>query len=280
MSSSHPASLRAPASGPSPELPVAGPPTAAPAVTLARRHRIPQFAIVMAGLIAAAALPQSALFTLDRVDVQGATVLTSHEVITAAGLRLGERLFSIDATRTAKRLEAHSRIKAATVRVKPPRAALITIIERHPLFALTVGEHALLVDDELMVVATAPASAGQVRLPEVIDRGLVGAASLVRPGNVVLSSGARAAVVGLAQLPSWLRAEVVRIIVDAGSDLTLVTRAGLHIRAGTPAGLADRLAQLPQVLEALRGRGVRVVTIDLRYAGSIVVMPATGGDGR
>jgi len=231
----------------------------------------------MAGLIAAAALPQSALFTLDRVDVQGATVLASDEIVTAAGLRVGERLFSIDATRTARRLEAHPRIKAATVRLKPPRAAVITIIERHPMIALAAGDHVLLVDEELMVVAAAPASAPRATLPEVIDRGAV---VLARPGQAVLSSGARAALAALTDMPSWLRAEVVRIIVDGGSDLTLVTRAGVQIRAGTPAGLADRLAQLPQVLEVLRGRGVRVVTIDLRYAGSIVVMPATGGDGR
>ena len=231
----------------------------------------------MAGLIAAAAFPQSALFTLDRVDVRGATVLTSDEVITVAGLHVGERLFSIDASRAARRLEGHPRIKAAAVRVKPPRSALITIIERRPLFALAVGDHALLVDEELLVVATAPASAPRAGLPEVIDRDAV---RLARPGEAVPSRGASAALAALAELPPWLRAEVVRIIVDAGSDLTLVTRAGLQIRAGTPAGLADRLAQLPQVLEALRARGVRVVTIDLRYAGSFVVMPAPGGDGR
>jgi len=231
----------------------------------------------MAGLLAAAAFPQSALFTLDRVDVTGATVLTSDEVITVAGLHVGERLFSIDASRAARRLEGHPRIKTAAVRVKPPRAALITIIERRPMFALVVGDHTLLVDEELLVVATAPASAPRAGLPEVIDRDTV---RLTRPGEAVPSRGASAALAALAAVPPWLRAEVVRIIVDAGSDLTLVTRAGLQIRAGTPAGLADRLAQLPQVLEALRARGVRVVTIDLRYAGSIVVMPAPGGDGR
>lgn len=229
----------------------------------------------MAALIAAAAFPQSALFTLERVEVRGATTLPPDAVIAVAGMRPGERLFAVDAGQATRRLLAHPRIKGASVRVRPPRAAVITIVERRPVIALAAGEHALLVDEDLMVVAAVGEAGG---LPEVVDH--TGRMPMARPGDLARSEGARVAVVALAQIPLPLRAHVVRIIVDAGSDLTLFTRDGLEIRAGGLAGLSERLAQGTQVLDALRARRLNVAVIDLRYAGSIVVRPTTEGDGR
>jgi len=229
----------------------------------------------MAVLIAAAAFPQSALFTLERVEVRGATTIAPDEIIALAGVRTGERLFAVDVGQAARRLQAHPRIKTAAVRVRPPRAAIITIVERRPVIALAAGDHALLVDEDLMVVAAVADGRG---LPEVIDR--AGRTPLARPGDHAPSEGARVAVAALALMPLPLRDDVVRIVVAAGPDLTLITRAGLEIRAGGLAGLSDRLAQVPQVLDALRARRLSVAAIDLRYAGSIVVRPTTGGDGR
>ncbi len=229
----------------------------------------------MAVLIAAAAFPQSALFTLERVEVRGATTIAPDEIIALAGVRTGERLFAVDVGQAARRLQAHPRIKTAAVRVQPPRAAIITIVERRPVIALAAGDHALLVDEDLMVVAAVADGRG---LPEVIDR--AGRTPLARPGDHAPSEGARVAVAALPLMPLPLRDDVVRIVVAAGPDLTLITRAGLEIRAGGLAGLSDRLAQVPQVLDALRARRLSVAAIDLRYAGSIVVRPTTGGDGR
>jgi cell division protein FtsQ len=230
----------------------------------------------MTVLIAAAAFPQSALFTLEQVDVRGASVLTPGDVVAATGLRFGERLFAVDAGQVTRRLQAHPRIKAASVRVRVPRTVIVTITEREPIIALAAGDHALLVDADLVVVAAVTAS--RSRLPEVIDR--AGGLPPAQPGDPARSMGARAAVAALAQMPAPLRDALARIVVEPGPDLTLITHAGLEIRAGGPAGLSDRLAQVPAVLDALRARQVNVEAIDLRYAGSIVVRPARGGDGR
>jgi cell division protein FtsQ len=240
---------------------------------------VPQFAILMAALTAVAAFPQSALFTLDRIDVVGAVALAPDDVIRLAGVRVGERLFAVDARGAAARLVAHPRVRTAAVRVKPPRSAVIAIVERVPLLALVVDERAMLVDEDLRVVAVVAIGAGTAGLPDVVDRG-PGAVLTASPGDVVSPGGGAAAGRARGAPPPWLRIELARIVVSTGPELTLITRAGLTIRAGSPAGLADRLARLPQVLHALRARGVRAATVDLRYAGSIVVTPATGGDVR
>jgi hypothetical protein len=126
-----------------------------------------------------------------------------------------------------------------------------------------------------MVVEVGPDAGDLVR---VVDR--TARSGWVRAGTRLPSEGAKAALTALASLPAGLEGDVIKIVVAPGADLTLVTRAGLEIRAGAPSGLADRLAQVPGLLAALRARRLTVATIDLRYAGSIVVKPVAGGEAR
>ncbi len=288
MPSTHPAPQRSllpstdrgsPPTDPHSPAPPRAPTPAAPDPGTRVRERlraVPRFAIVMAALLAAAAFPQSALFSVQRIDVIGATTLPTETIITLTGLRRGQRLFAVRAAEVASRLRGHPRIKAADVRVQPPSGIVITITERRPVMALVLGNRFALLDDALMVVAVAGGAAG---LPEVVDR-MGRAAPKVRAGAPALSEGARIALAALAAAPPELRDDVVRIRVAAGPDLTLVTRAGLEIRAGGLSGLTERLTQVPGVLQALRARRVAAAAIDLRYAGSIVVTPVPGGDDR
>jgi cell division protein FtsQ len=229
----------------------------------------------MAVLCAAAALPQSSLFTIDRIEVNGAETLDAATVRMLSDLRPGQRLFAVDAAAVATRLAAHPRIASAVVRVRAPHVIIITIVERHPLIALAVGDAFALVDGDLMVVDVGPDEGELVR---VVDR--TARSGWVRPGTRLSADGAKAALIALDNLPAGLQGDVIKIVVAPGPDLTLVTRGGLEIRAGNPSGLADRLAQVPGLIAALRARRLKVATIDLRYAGSIVVKPVGGGEAR
>ncbi|MGQ0549587.1 MAG: cell division protein FtsQ/DivIB [Armatimonadota bacterium] len=247
---------------------------------LSTLRAVPRFAIVMAALLSAAAFPQSALFRVERIDVVGAAGLAPAAVIALAGVERGERLFAVRAADHVRRLRAHPRIKTADVQVRPPHTVVISITERRPVVALALADRFALLDDELVVVAFTPGAGG---LPEVEDR--TGRAAIMgRAGTKASSEGARVALVALAAAPSALRGDIARIRVAAGPDLTLIMWNGLEVRAGGLWGLADRLVQFHDVLPGLAARGVAPATIDLRYAGSIVVMPAleeiTGGDGR
>ncbi|MGH2406122.1 MAG: cell division protein FtsQ/DivIB, partial [bacterium] len=241
---------------------------------------VARFAIVMTFLLAAAAFPQSALFVVDRIDVVGAVTLQPSAVASLAGVERGRRLFAVRAAEHVRRLRAHPRIKAADVRVQPPDGVVITITERRPVMALGVGGRFALLDDELTVVALTDGPAG---LPEVEDR-TGRPTTLRRVGARAVSEGARIGLAALAAAPPVLRDNLAKIRVMAGPDLTLITWSGLEIRAGGLWGLSGRLAQVPGVLQALAGRGVAPGAIDLRYGGSVVVMPAleeiTEGDGR
>jgi cell division protein FtsQ len=229
----------------------------------------------MAVLTAAAAFPQSALFAVDQIVVTGARRLSPGTVAAIAGIRRGERLFAIDASAAERRLLADPRIKAARVEIRPPRAVVLRITERIPVVALAVREGFALLGDDLVVVAVEADAAG---LPEVREaRGLL---RWARPGVPVVSEAASTAVAALAAAPPAVRADVVRISVTAGGDIAFLLRGGITVRAGPLSGLADRLAHVPAVLEALRSRDVAASAIDLRHAGSIAVTLARGGEGR
>jgi cell division septal protein FtsQ len=229
----------------------------------------------MAALFALAALPQSSLFLIERIDVDGGTTLDAAAVRSMAGLHLGQRLFTVNADAVAARLRAHPRVKTADVRIRPLNAVVITFTERRPLVALTAGDRFALIDEDLMVVDV---SASPGSLVQVVDR--TGRSGWARPGTPAPPDALRAAFAAIAAVPEALRPLVVRIIVAPGPDLTFVTRTGLEVRAGGLPGLSGRLAQVPALLAALRARQMSVASIDLRYAGSIVVRPLAGGEAR
>lgn len=236
---------------------------------------ISRFAVVMAVLIAIAAFPQSALFSVEEIVVSGASRLRPETVVALAGLTRGDRLFAVDSGAVLRRLRADAGIKAADLHIRPPRTVLVQIVERVPVVALASGSEFALLGDDLVVVAVGPDTAG---LPEVVDR--LRPVPWAQPGAPVASAAARTAVAALPAVPPAMRDDLRRILVAAGGDLTLVLRGGIEVRAGGLTGLADRLAQVPQVLAALRSRGMIASAIDLRYTGSVAVTLASGGEGR
>lgn len=240
-----------------------------------RRRALGRFAIVMAALFAAAALPQSSLFSIERIEVAGTSALDPGTVRALSGLRPGQRLFAVDAAAVSSRLASHPRIKTALVRIRPLHAISIEVIERHPVMALAVGDGFALVDDDLVVVDVGRDPGDLLR---VIDR--TGAPGWIGPGMRISADVGRTVLGALAAMPDALAANVVKVVLSPGLDLTFVMRSGLLVRAGGLAGLSMRLAQVPGLLDALRARRLTVASIDLRYAGSIVVKPLTGGEAR
>jgi cell division protein FtsQ len=229
----------------------------------------------MAVLLAVAAFPQSALFALDRVEVGGDTQLTGDAVLTIAGIRRGDRLFAIDAVGSVRRLRANPRIKTADLWLRPPRAIIVRIVERRPIVALVSGERFAWLGDDLVVVDVAGDPAA---LPVVVDR--VGKTPWSRVGAPVASVAAKVALAVLPAIPPALRADLQRIEVTVGPDISLQLRSGLQIRVGGPDQASERLAQVPDLIMALRARGVTPVSIDLRYAGSVAVRLAPAGEAR
>jgi cell division protein FtsQ len=150
---------------------------------------LPRFAVVMVALIALAALPQSSLFGIQRIEIRGAAMLSRAEVIAIAGLDEGGRLFAVDAGAALRRLRADPRIKDAGLEIQPPHTVRVTIVERRPVVALAAGGQYAWLGDDLVAVAV-QADAGD--LPEVVDR--LRPVPWARAGAPVASHAARIAV--------------------------------------------------------------------------------------
>jgi cell division protein FtsQ len=234
-----------------------------------------RFALLMAGLLAAVTTSQSAAFEVRRIVVTGAHALPPQAVAAIAGIARGRPLFAVRAAEAAARLQAHPRIRAARVGVRWPDLVVIEIVERVPRLAVRVGQRYALVGDDDVVVDVVEGPGG---LPSVDDR--VRRPVELRPGMRVTSPATRAARLVVEALPAGMRARLARVVVGDGGDLVLEFSPGPVVRAALRADLPDRLAHLPQVLEALRTRGIVPEAVDLRYAGSLVVTPGRAGDGR
>jgi cell division protein FtsQ len=241
----------------------------------ALRVTLPRFAFVMAILLAVAAFPQSALFAIERIDVTGTTALSARTVIAQSGLRYGERLFATNTGAVLQQLLADPRVRSADLQLRPPHTVVITIVERVPVIALALRDQYAVVADDF-VTLTLSLDPGD--LPTVLDLG--GGVAWAQPGAPVASEGARIAMAVLPMVPPPLRADLAAIRVAAGGDITLVLARGLEVHAGGLAGADERLAQVPGILNTLRARGLQVSSIDLRYAGSVVVRPNGGGEAR
>ncbi|MDR7482784.1 MAG: FtsQ-type POTRA domain-containing protein [Armatimonadota bacterium] len=233
-----------------------------------------RFSLVMATLLAALMLPQSAFFDVRRIVVTGAHTLLPEDVAATAGVQYGRPLFAVRPAEATARLQAHPRIRAARVQVRWPETVVIDLTERVPRLAVRVGPRYALVADDDVVVALADGPGG---LPWLDDR--AGRTAGVRPGARIASPTMRAMHVVVEALPEAMRARLLRVIVQDGGDLVVEFAPGLLVRAAVRADLAERLALLPRALEALQARGIVAKVIDLRYAGSLVVTPWREGDG-
>ena len=87
------------------------------------------FAITLALLF----VLQSALFAVSSVQLVGARHLTEEEILSIAGISMGDSLFNVDVRRARERLLAHPRIEQATVRRRLPATIHVEVVERVPV---------------------------------------------------------------------------------------------------------------------------------------------------
>jgi len=89
----------------------------------------------------------------------------------------------------------------------------------------------------------------------------------------VPSSEARFGAGVAAALPPTLRPAVVGLRVDQDDEIVLQTKDGVAVKVGGADRLDQRLALVPEVLAAVRARGIRAEYVDLRVPGNVIVKP-------
>ncbi len=230
--------------------------------------RIVRFLAAMAALCGVAAFPGSVLFSLQSVSVTGNTAVPAAAILRRIGLFPGDSAFRVNADRIRDTLRRDPRIADASVAMAFPRRVIVSVHERVPVAALAIPRGYLLLGADGVVIARAQ-SPGPY-LPLAVDR------LVLRPpgaGTIVPSVRARLGAAAASVLPASLRAEAAGIRVDSGGEVVITTQDGVDVRVGGRDGIASRLALAPDVLAAVRARGMRVQYVDLRFPGSIIVKP-------
>lgn len=222
----------------------------------------------------AAAFPASGVFDLREVTVAGNAAVPTDEILRRAAVGPGVGVFRVNAQAIRERLLEDPRIEDADVTLAFPHRLRLVVRERTPVAALGAGEGYVLLSAD--GVAIAP-SAGPGALPVIAVDRLDPAGISV--GTVLPSADARLAARVVGTLPQPLRDRVAGVDVDRAGEVVLVLRDRVLVRLGDRRGIAERVEMLPQVLDAITARGLRVESVDLRFPGNVVVRPvrASGG---
>jgi len=215
-----------------------------------------------------AAFPASSLFALRAVTVRGNHNVPTAEILRQVGIAPGVSAFRVNAVAIRRRLLGDARIADASVALAFPRAVVVAVRERDAVAALVVADGYVLLGADGVALVRAP-SPGPA-LPLEVD-GL--ALPWVQVGSPVPSPQARFGAGVAAALPPALRPEVAGLRVDRGDEVVLQTRDGVAVKVGGAERLDQRLALVPEVLAAVRARGVRAEYVDLRVPGNIIVKP-------
>ena len=231
-------------------------------------RRVARFLAAMAGLCATAAFPASAVFDLRSVTVEGNAAVPEGAVLRLAGVGPGSGAFRVNAGAIRGRLLADPRILDVGVTTTFPHSLRLRIRERRPAVALAVGGGYVLLSGDAVAIVDAP---GPGPLPVLqVDRL---DPSEVAPGGVARAPDVRLGAQIAEALPAALRDRVVAVRIDREGEAALALREGTVVRLGGPRGIMGRLELVPEALDAIAARGLRVDSVDLRFSGNVVIRP-------
>ncbi len=234
--------------------------------------RLLRFGAAMAFLLAAAAFPQSSFFAVSDITVLGAHHTSASEIIARAGLRPGTPLSRLDARDAVGRITTHPWVASARIRVSPAGQVDILISERVPHAALPYRGGYLTLDHRGVAIEL---TASRPPLPVITIDDLT--LPWVRLGDRVPAPGVLGALRALGAMPQPEIARGIQLRVNAGGDVVVTTADGITVLMGQARGLGPRALSLTQVLAAIRSRPLAVRSVDLRFAGSVILRPEPAG---
>jgi cell division protein FtsQ len=191
---------------------------------------------------------------------------SSIELARQSGLSLGTPLIEVCGSCAATRLDRLPEVRSATVRRRWPNGAVVEVVLRTPVAAVTVGRDWALVDRAgrvLAVVASPPANVVPIEGSALQH--------LPAPG-VAPGAGLRWGAAVAAALPSSVRAAVAAVDVEAGGQVTLRLEEGTRVELGRPGALAAKMEAVATVLARVPLSGV--ATVDVTVPSAPVVRAA------
>ena len=209
-------------------------------------------AIVAAVLVGAWFLTRTPLLDVDRIDVQGATVVTAEEIVSISGLQTGAPLLEVDSAAAAARIRQLPYIETASVTRQLDGLVTITVTERVPVaLAIDASGVAMLVD-----------RSGKVLAPHVAGDGIEVVLAGVEagpPGSVV--EGASGALTVASLLTPGMRSRVMSITTAPDGSISLALRPQGTVVMGPPSDLADKVDSLRIVMSQVDQRDLASINV-------------------
>ncbi|MGC2192415.1 MAG: FtsQ-type POTRA domain-containing protein, partial [Candidatus Dormiibacterota bacterium] len=221
---------------------------------------------VLALVAVAATLAVVVLFALpwlkvQRVEVEGTSVVSQQQVLADAGARFGESTILLNAPAMSRNLLAEPWVGNATVHIRWPGTLVLAITPLPPVMVYQQGS-------EQQWLAATGASLGPVpglpsaKLPLLVDQRALAEA---KAGSVVLPARLTQALVALNKVfpASYDGVTVRHYVLTASGALEIVSSAGWTADLGL-ALTNGQISSIGQKLEALRALGGQV---NLKTAG-------------
>jgi cell division protein FtsQ len=199
-------------------------------------------AVVVTGFF----LANSSLFALRYVTVEGTSRLTPHEVLSAAGVREGTSLVSLNPGAVAQRVERLTPVAVAHVSRNWPHGLVIHVVERRAAGVVVSGGTVELLDATGVAFASAqspPHGLVTVDVPGPVPG----------PGE----AAARTAMRVLAELPGRVRAQVTSVTARSIDAVSVHLDDGRTVIWGSAADGSTKAA----VLRTLMRRHAQVYDV-------------------
>ncbi|MHB1626121.1 MAG: cell division protein FtsQ/DivIB [Candidatus Dormibacteria bacterium] len=230
--------------------------------------------LALLGAVAAFNLPW---LKVQRVQLEGSSVLARSQLLAVAGVHLGESTIMLDTERMTVNLLAQPWVAAASVRVRWPGTLVVSVTPLPPVLIYQRGSSRELLASTGAVLGPVPQTPTLSPVPTLVDQGRGGG---VAPGHTALPANLTAALAALYRaFPAAYGVSVSQFIMSPVGVLEIKSSAGWVADLG-PAVTAGQIASIGPKLEALRALAAKVnlksaaiKTIYLEDPAQVVVSP-------
>lgn len=211
------------------------------------------------------------LLIIDRIDVTGNETLEKGEVLTIAGINIGEHMWLADVEGARAALEADAAIRSAQVKRMYPDALSITIEERVPVAYMEGSGTGAVIDIEGYVMDITPAAPPEL----IVIYGFSSAGFQMgqRLGQYSEFNSATLLEILTALSGQGILESIDSVDMSQPLRISMSTADGYTINVGQPDNMGDKLENLGLVLSKVRSMGYVGGSIDVGVLGDPVYSP-------
>ncbi len=207
---------------------------------------------------------------IDRIEVRGNETLERADVLSTAGINVGEHILAVNTGEARKKLLENPRIKSVAIHRVYPDQLVMELVERQPVAAIAGGGSYAIVDEEGYVLSIGPDNQD---LPAVYGMGSSGF-QLGEPLGDLEDFNSNILLRMLEALENaGVLGDMARLDITQPLNVTMTTLDGYTVLVGQVENLDEKLANLSLVLAKLKALGYSGGEINLAVQGDPVYSP-------